>query len=135
MICGLFWCIIWNNVKFVVIYLFSLHQHTAPSNITSQQHSVSSPQHVINIVLVYIITIYTCVSSFSAIVHWFTKMLVFLSCCISNYRRNILFSKIYNLLLCDIFGLNYLLQTSKSTTFQFSIICNVVLPLKYRALS
>ena len=40
MFCDLFWCIIWKNVHFVGIYLFSLHQLTATSNITIQQHSL-----------------------------------------------------------------------------------------------
>ena len=38
MICDLFRCRIWNNVNFVGIYLFSLHQHIAPSNITIRIH-------------------------------------------------------------------------------------------------
>ena len=47
----------------------------------------------------------------------------------------LLFSQILILLLFDIFEHNVLLQTNKSTTFQFSIIHNVVQPLKDRALS
>ena len=37
--CALFWCIIWKNVHFEVLYLFPLHKHTATSNITIRQHS------------------------------------------------------------------------------------------------
>ena len=40
MICALFWCIIWNKAHFVSIYLFSLHQHTTPSNISIWHHSI-----------------------------------------------------------------------------------------------
>ena len=40
MFCALFRCIIWNSVHFVGIYIFYLHQHTVPSNITIQLHSL-----------------------------------------------------------------------------------------------
>ena len=40
-ISALFWCRIWNNVNFVGIYLFSLHHHTAPTNINIWRHSLS----------------------------------------------------------------------------------------------
>ena len=32
MFCVLFWCRIWNNAHCVGIYIYSLHQHTAPIN-------------------------------------------------------------------------------------------------------
>ena len=44
-------------------------------------------------------------------------------------------SHILNLSLCDIFKHNILLHRNKLTTFQFSIVHNVVWPLKYRVLS
>ena len=42
MICAVFWCIIWNNLYFVGIYLFSLDQHTALINRTIRQQSIYS---------------------------------------------------------------------------------------------
>ena len=39
MFCGLFWCRIRKNLHFEGIYIFTLHQHTATSNITIRQQS------------------------------------------------------------------------------------------------
>ena len=38
--CDLFWCKIWKNAHFLVIYLFYLHQHTDTRNINIQPHSL-----------------------------------------------------------------------------------------------
>ena len=43
-----------------------------------------------------------------------------------NHHGTMLFSKILNLFLCDIFEFNCLLQINKFTTFHFSIIHNIV---------
>ena len=90
-----------------------------------------SLQWYINIVLIYMIIRNTCVGSFAAIVHWYMKILLFLSCLVLNHHVMLLFSQVFNLFLCNIFEHKFMLQTKKSITFQFLIIHNVVQPLKY----
>ena len=48
--------------------------------------------------------------------------------------RNYVFLIFLNLLFCDIFQHIALIQTNKSTTYQYQIINNVAQPLKYGAL-
>ena len=89
---------------------------------------------VINIVLICIITGYNCVGSLSAIVHWPKTIMLFLSYFILNHNVILFFSNILNLLLCNIFEHNVSLHMKKSTTFQSSIIHNIMQPLKYGSL-
>ena len=134
MICAVFWCRIWNYVYFVVIYLFSLHQHTAPLNSTIRWHSISITltQYVfmfyihycyseLSIFLIYIIARCTCGRTFTDIFHWPTTILLFLLYVILKYYGTLLFSLISNMFICGIFKHKCFAAVKEIYILQYSI--------------
>ena len=100
---------------------------------------------IINIVLVYIIARWTCVDIFAAIVRLPTTIFSFLLFFILNCHRNLIFSQILNLFICDIFEHNFFAIDKEIHKLWFSVInnkCRNQIPvtqskllLKYGALS
>ena len=79
-------------------------------------------QWVINIVLIHIISIYTCIAILAAIVHWTTTILSFLSCFISKCHGTLLFSQISNMFICAIFEHIFFSDDKEIYYIRFSII-------------
>ena len=83
-------------------------------------HSISL-MWVINIFFIYIIARYTCGGTFSAIVDWYTLIILFLSCFILNCHGTFLFSQVLNLLFCGIFEQNCFAVVKEIHKLLFSI--------------
>ena len=98
----------------------------------------------VNIVPIYIISRYTCRGRFTAISHWPTIIILFLSYFILHCHGALLFSQISNLFVCGIFNHNFfvavkkihnlwLLNNNNKCSNQITFT-QTKKPLKYRAL-